>query len=131
MKENTQEKSLVKVNENSIFYKIKSFFRNLFHKSQVVSEVNIIENNIEEPTEKENVKNSFMEAIRNIEDEETKILKLQRKYDNGEIQEKDLTQEQYISLCNLYDKQIADLKKSNEYRKQRLLEYRRKLQTEN
>ena len=32
MKENTQEKSLVKVNENSIFYKIKSFFRNLDFK---------------------------------------------------------------------------------------------------
>ena len=27
MKENTQEKSLVQVNEKSIFYKIKSFFR--------------------------------------------------------------------------------------------------------
>ena len=131
MKENTQEKSLVQVNENSIFYKIKVFFRNLFHRKQVVNEVNIIENNIEEPTEKENAKNSFMEAIRNIEDEETKLLKLQKQYRNGEIKEQDLTEEQFNSLCALYDKQIANLKKSNEMRKQKLLEYRRKLQTEN
>ena len=30
MEKNTQEKSLVQVNENSIFYKIKRFFKNLF-----------------------------------------------------------------------------------------------------
>ena len=30
MKKNTNEKSLVKVNENGIFYKIKQFFKNLF-----------------------------------------------------------------------------------------------------
>lgn len=132
MKENTQEKSLVQVNENSIFYKIKSFFRNLFRRNKFVSEVNAIENNTENiATERENTKNSFMEAIRNIEDEETKLLKLQKQYDNGEIKEEDLTQEQYISLCNLYDKQIVDLRKSNEIRKQKLLEYRRKLQTDN
>ena len=71
-----------------------------------------------------------MESIRNIEDEETKLLKLQKQYDNGEIKEEDLTQEQYSSLCDLYDKQIAELKKSNEIRKQKLLEYRKKLQTQ-
>ena len=32
MKENTQDKSLVQINENSIFYKIKNFFRSLFGK---------------------------------------------------------------------------------------------------
>lgn len=131
MKENTQEKLLVQVNENSIFYKIKSFFRNLFHRKQAVNEVNIIENNIEEPTEKENTKNSFMEAIRNIEDDETKLLKLQKQYRSGEIKEEELTEEQVNSLCSLYDRQIANLRKSNEMRKQKLLENKRRLQTEN
>ena len=128
MKDNTQEKSLVQVNENSIFYKIKSFFRNLFRRNKFDNEVNAISNNTEYiSTEKETTKNAFMESIRNIEDEETKLLKLQKQYDNGEIKEEDLTQEQYNSLCELYDKQIAELKKSNEIRKHRLLEYRRKL----
>ena len=131
MKENTQEKSLVQVNENSIFYKIKSFFRSLFYRKQVVNEVNVIENNIEEPTEKENAKNSFMEEIRKIEDEETILLKLQKKYRSGEIKGEELSEEQILSLGKLYDKQIAELRKYNEREKQKLLEYRRKLQTNN
>lgn len=131
MKENTQEKSLVQVNENSIFYKMKSFFRNLFHRKQVVNKVNIIENNIEEPTEKENAKISFMEEIRKIEDEETILLKLQKKYRSGEIKGEELSEKQILSLGKLYDKQIAELRKYNEREKQKLLEYRRKLQIDN
>ena len=128
MKENTQEKSLVQVNRNGIFNKIKMFFKNLFSKN------NVIDNNcytIEDEKNNENIKKSFMESIRNIEDEETKLLKLQKQYRNGEIKEEELTEEQVNSLCALYDKQIADLRKSNEIRKQKLLEYRRKLQTDN
>lgn len=130
MKENTQEKSLVQVNENSIFYKIKSFFRNLFHRKQIVNEVNLIENNIQELTEKEKTKNSFMEEIRKIEDEETKLLKLQKKYRSGEIKGEELSEKQILALGKLYDKQIAELRKYNAIEKQKLLEYRRKLQTE-
>ena len=72
-----------------------------------------------------------MEEIRNIENEETKLLKLQKQYRSGEIKEEELTEEQVNSLCALYDKQIENLRKSNENRKQKLLEYRRKLQTDN
>ena len=108
MKENTQEKSLVQVNRNGIFNKIKMFFKNLFSKN------NVIDNN-----------------CYTIEDEETKLLKLQKQYRNGEIKEEELTEEQVNSLCALYDKQIANLRKSNQIRKQKLLEYRRKLQTDN
>lgn len=127
MKGNIQDKSLVQINENSIFYRIKKFFKNLFYreKHNVNEPVNIIEET------SINNKSSFMESIRNIEDEETKLLKLQKQYRSGEIKEEELTQEQVNSLCALYDKQIANLKKSNEIRKQRLLEYRRKMQTDN
>lgn len=128
MKENTQEKSLVQVNRNEIFNKIKMFFKNLFSKN------NVIDNNcytIEDEKNNENIKKSFMESIRNIEDEEIKLLKLQKQYRNGEIKEEELTEEQVNSLCALYDKQIANLRKSNQIRKQKLLEYRRKLQTDN
>ena len=130
MKENTQEKSLVQVNENSIFYKIKKFFRNLFHKDTEFESNVVVEENISNNIENETKKSAFIESIKNIEDEETKLLKLQKQYRSGEIKEEELTQEQVNSLCALYDKQIANLKKSNEIRKQNLLEYRRKLQTE-
>lgn len=131
MRENTDEKSLVAVNENSIFYKIRNFFRNLFHKNKSIENTTAIENSVNVSTEKENNKNSFMESIRNIEDEETKLLKLQKQYRNGEIKEEELTEEQISSLSGLYDKQIANLRKSNQIRKQRLLEYRKRLQTDN
>lgn len=130
MKENTQEKSLVQVNENSIFYKIKKFFRNLFHKDTEFESNVVVEENISNNIENETKKSAFKESIKNIEDEETKLLKLQKQYRSGEIKEEELTQEQVNSLCNLYDKQIANLKKSNEMRKHKLLEYRRKLQAE-
>lgn len=130
MKENTQDKSLVKVNENSIFYKIKNFFRSLFYKTNDnVESINIIETTT--INNNESNKNSFREEIRNIENEETKLLKLQKRYRSGEIKEEELTEEQVNYLCALYDKQIANLRKSNEIRKQKLLEYRRKLQTDN
>lgn len=126
MKENTQEKSLVQINENSIFYKIKRFFKNLFNKNKnTIVNYAIIEE-INSSTEKKNKKSSFIEEIRNIEDEETKLLKLQKKYRSGEIKEEELTKEQLDSLCALYEKQISNLKKSNEIRKQKLLEYRRR-----
>ena len=131
MRENTQEKSLVSVNENRIFYKIKNFFKNLFHKNKVVnSAINTsqITEDIMHTTEQ---KNAFMKSIKNIEDEETNLLKLQKQYRNGEIKEEELTKEQINSLSALYDKQIANLRKSNENRKKRHLEYRRKLQTDN
>ena len=128
MKKKTQKKSLVQVNRNGIFNKIKILFKNLFSKN------NVIDNNcytIEDEKNNENIKKSFMESIRNIEDEEIKLLKLQKQYRNGEIKEEELTEEQVNSLCALYDKQIANLRKSNQIRKQKLLEYRRKLQTDN
>lgn len=131
MKENTQEKSLVQVNEKSIFYKIKRFIKNLFHKDIRNESTTIVGESIFSNVENENKKSSFLENIRNVENEETKLLKLQKQYRSGEIKEEELTEEQKNSLYILYDKQIADLKKSNEIRKKKILDYRRKLQTEN
>lgn len=127
MKENTQEKSLVQVNEKSIFYKIKSFFRNLFSKNIKIEENIVSEENIDNNTKIEEKKSEFLESIKNIENEETKLLKLQKQYRNGEIKEEDLTEEQKKSLYDLYDKQIANLKKSNEFRKNKILQYRKTL----
>ena len=132
MRENTNEKSLMKINENSIFYKIKQFFKNLFHKNKEIEENIPVEATSNDNIVKaDNKKSDFIDSIKNIEDEGTLLLKLQKKYRSGELKEEDLTEEQKKSLCNLYDKQIADLRKSNEIRKNRLLQYKRKLQTDN
>lgn len=131
MEKNTREKSLVEVNENSIFYKVKRFFKNLFSKSTDISEnYAVIESKNNFP-ENENKRISFMDSIKNTEDEDTKLLKLQMQYRSGEIKEEELTVEQINSLCTLYDRQIENLKKSNKIRKQRLLEYKTKSQAYN
>lgn len=131
MKKNSQEKRLITVNENSIFYKIKTFFKNLFNPGKKVENVLRVEEAVNIKSENQNNIDSFIESIRNIENEETKLLKLQQQYRRGEIKEETLTKEQVNALCSLYDKQIANLRKSNEIRKKNLLEYKKKLQTDN
>ena len=131
MKKNSQEKRLITVNENSIFYKIKTFLKNLFNPRKKVENVLRVEEAFNIKSENQNNIDSFIESIRNIENEETKLLKLQQQYRRGEIKEETLTKKQVNALCSLYDKQIANLRKSNEIRKKNLLEYKKKLQTDN
>lgn len=121
MKKSEIEKSLIRVNQNSIFLKIKRFLNNFFKKENHV--IDFVDNKPKEDIKKK----QFVENIRNIDDEETKLLKLQKQYRNGEIKEEELTQTQIKLLCDLYDKQIENLQKSNKFRKQRILQYRKKL----
>ena len=76
MNNNKQEKALIEINESSIFYKIKNFFRKLFKKQKVDNTVSetFSNNKIENDTQKQ----KFLETIKNIENEETKLLKLQK-----------------------------------------------------
>lgn len=127
MEENTQEKNLIKKDEKSIFCRIKNFFKQFLHKKETPNTIG------QEDTA--NVKNSneFKEYIKMTEDEETKLLELQRKYRRGEIGENDLTDEQIDALCNLYDKQIEELKKSIKIKEEKIQEHKNRKQqrTEN
>ena len=127
MRENIQEKSLVQV-RNSLLDKIKGFIRKVF---RVNSDNKIVGLRTKVLTEEENKKDTFRESLKKMAHEEIMLLKLQKQYRNGEIKEEELSDEQVNSLCKLYDKQIEELKKSNERRKQRLLEYKIKMQTDN
>lgn len=131
MKENTREKSLIKVNENSIFHKIKSFIRKLFHKDkEKENDISIEATSNDSILKNENIKSTFTESMKVVKDDNSILLELQKKYRSGEIKEEDLTKEEKNSLCALYDKQIANLKKSNEIRKTRILQYIKKLPKE-
>jgi len=121
MKDNTQEKSLVQINKNSIFYKIKRFLKKIFNGNNMISD----NYTTAEKTKslEEDKREAFLKNIKNIETEETILLKLQKQYRSGEIKEEELSEEQVNSLCNLYDIQITNLRKSNEIRKQKLLNH--------
>jgi len=123
---NSDEKQLIEVNKKSIFYKIKMFFTNLFKKKEKDSN---IENRIINVVSNDRQKDNFVNLVKKVEDKETKLLKLQKQYRNGEIKEEDMTSKQVRALCDLYDKQIAELEKSNAMRKQKLLEYRKNMKT--
>ena len=107
-------KSLVNVNENSIFYKIKLFFQNFFHKNEVkqnnTMEEDVVINKIPKD---QNVNTKFLNEIQNIENEETKLLKLQQQYENGQINEETLSSKQIADLEKLYNKQNNELLKNN------------------
>lgn len=116
MEKHLEEKSLIAVNENSLFYKIKSFFLKLFRgKKNALNGFSII------PVEKNEIqsdkrKDDFIESIRNVENEQTKLLKLQEQFDNRKIEKSQLSKEQIADLTALYKKQINDLEQSNERR---------------
>ncbi len=124
MKINTQEKALVQINENRVFYKIKKIFSNLFYKRESQNTIIPEEENLS--SEIHNQKNVFIESIKNIESKETKLLKLQEQYNFGEIKEEELTIVQLDALCDLYKKQNEELKKSIEIKKQKLDKYKSK-----
>ena len=88
---------------------------------QKVEELSFSNDNIEK---NENSKSEFIENIKIIEDENTLLLK---RYIRGEIKKEDLTEEQKKSLYTLYHKQINNFKKSNEIRKNKLLQYKKEL----
>jgi len=126
MKENTQEKSLVEKRKKGIFAKIKTFFVKIFARKQENKDIINEEKNIVN-----NTNNEFKEYIKMTENEETHLLDLQKRYRKGEIAGNDLTDEQIDALCNLYDKQIADLKIAIENTKKQIAEYDKKIERKN
>ncbi len=121
---NSKDNKTGLIKTNSFLYKIKNFFIKLFNKSKVNQ--TIVEENVDNINSIDS-DNSFRENIKKIENEETKLLKLQEQFKRGEVEEKDLTEEQINALCKLYHEQIKALRKSNKIRKEKLLEYRKNI----
>ena len=127
MNQNTKENSLIKVNENSIVYKIKQFFKNLFKTKTKINNYEISKESIDKTNNIEDTsKNDFFKRIQTIDDENTLLLKLQKQYENGEVSEESLTPKQIDDLCNLYEKQIDDLKEKINNIKNQIIQYQNK-----
>lgn len=102
--------SLIPVNE-SIFTKIKNFFKNLFGQQTI--EDYKIENTDDIVENQEEIKNSiFAESIKVEETEEQKLLRLQKLIREKRISENDLSVEEREKLRNLYNSQINNLRNS-------------------
>lgn len=91
--------------------KVKAFFKK---KKQE------IDDNKQDHNNNQDRKNIFMDSLKVEESEETKILRLQKKYRSGEIKEEDLSEEQIAKMIELYDKQIKNKEKEIEIKKARI-----------
>ena len=101
---------LIQYKEN-IFTKISNFFKKLFSKKKEYIEENVDENLIYNIQQKEN----FVENIVIKENEEEKRLKeLQLQFDNGEIDEEDISDEDMDKLIELYNKETEELNRETE-----------------
>ena len=90
------------------------------HESKETSE------NIE--TTKNKARQEFNERIVVKQDEEKqRLLKLQQEFSAGNIDEEDISEEDTEKLCELYDEQIAEIKKSTEMYKKKIIEIRRRV----
>ena len=124
MRKNLEEKSLIIVNEKNIFHKIKMFLINLFARKNTIIDKKHLETIETNENQFNNNQNKiFLDYIKNIENFYIII-----KYENNEISENQLSKEQIGTLIDLYNKQINELRKSNEIRKQKLLQYRKRMQ---
>lgn len=95
-----KDKELIKVEEEkvSIFRKIARFFKKIFEKKEQPPQ--------KELTEIEKSKQNFWKNIKIEENlEDVKLLELQRKLNNKEVNPEDLSIEEIESLTALYNRQ--------------------------
>lgn len=105
-----------------MFEKLKSFFKKIFgiNDLKLLEDKKIIE---KEEIKKENEKEEFLNSIIIVPNEQKEeAIKLQKQYQQGILDEEELTDKQYIALSNLYHSQIDSLK-------QEITEYKQKIES--
>lgn len=101
------------VYKENIFTKISKFFKNIFFRKK--------EDDISVIKENNSSKENFIESIQIREDEEERRLKnLQLQYDNGEIDEEDISYEDMERLIEMYEKETDELNADTERRKKHI-----------
>lgn len=116
---------LITYKEN-IFTKISNFLKKIFFRKKK----DITESIDEEPIYNNQYKENFIENIAIKEDEEEKRLKiLQLQYDNGEIDEEDILEEEMDKLIKMYEKETEELNADTERRKNHIAQMLKELKS--
>ncbi len=96
--------------KKSIFRKISDFFKKIFSKKEVLQNEDIIVNN--------DKNDSFIQNIQLKENKEKlRLFKLKQQYENGEIYEEDMLDEDIDEICKIYEKETDELNTDTEIRK--------------
>ena len=119
MKENSENKSLIEVN-NNIFFKIRNWFANLFgfKPKSVQKTIDVSNSNmdINEPSAKDN----FLNSLKTSGNDDINIFNLQRKYENGQLKVSDMSEDEYSKIEDLYTRQIENLTNQIKIKKAKL-----------
>ena len=116
---------LIAYKEN-IFTKISNFFKKLFFRKKE----DIIESIDEIPIYNNKYKENFIGNIQIKEDEEEKRLRiLQLQYDNGEIDEEDILDDDMDKLIEMYEKETEKLNIDTERRKNHIAQMLKELKS--
>lgn len=117
MKENHQNKSLVKV-ENNIFYKIRNLFSRWFGFKLVQCEYDdktVNGENVQSKKQKD-----FFDSVKSTQNDNLEVLNLQKRYENGNLRVSQMSEEQYREIKDLYTKQIKNLTQQIKYKRSNL-----------
>ncbi len=107
--------------KNNIFIKIAEFFKKLFSRKKILQSKN---ENISNDT-----RDSFIESIQIKKDKEKlRLCKLKQQYDNGEIDEDDIPDEDVEKIVELYEKETEKLKADTEKIKNHIRQMLKQLQ---
>ena len=124
MVENPYEKSLANVN-NSIFWSIKIFFRNLLYKNKQ-KENSITENVIEEKNIQVN-RDNFVDDIKMSVKTNLRLQKMSKDLESGKIIEEDLCEQELQELRDFYLEQIQEKKLSIDNYKNKIVKIKAQL----
>lgn len=112
--------------KESIFTKILNFFKKLFFKEKNI----ILQENSQKNIQNKQPKEYFIENITIKENVEEKRLKsLQLQYDNGEIDEEDILEEDMDKLIEMYEKETEELNADTERRKNHIAQILKELKS--
>lgn len=107
--------------KNNIFIKIAEFFKKLFSRKKILQSKN---ENISNDT-----RDSFIESIQIKKDKEKlRLCRLKQQYDNGEIDEDDIPDEDVEKIVELYEKETDKLKADTEKIKNHIRQMLKQLQ---
>ena len=99
--------------KKSLFKKIRDFFKKIFSKKEVLQNEDSVIN--------KDKNNSFINNIQiKRNKEELRLLKLRKQYENGEINEEDMSNEDIDKLCEMYKKETDELNADTEKRKKHI-----------
>jgi hypothetical protein len=122
------EKKSLKRKDDSLLNKFINFLNNLFKIKKTENTSANIE--VKEESIKSNLQNKieFADNIK-LKQEDSELLKLQKKFENKEIDIKVLTDEQIEQLNDLYSRQIKELENELDKKKKELVNTQYMIQT--